>query len=309
MSNLAALASVFICILLGYLAKHFRYVQEQVERGLTEFVFKVSVPALIFLAMAQQTDSQGSMWGYWISYFGGAALVWALCAWLACRYLQQDKRSALLMGFSTSQSNTVFVGVPLILQAFGPQASYPLFMLLAVHMPVMMGAASFIIEADGSKPVSHQVRGLAQVLGKNPIFVALMAGLLWKLLPISVPELPEQILKTLAQCASACALFALGMSIHRLGIRGHMGPISLVVTGKLLLHPLAVWVLATFVFDMPPLFTAVATMFAAMPIGINSYLLASKYQAGEATVASSIALSTLLAAGSALFWLFLVHPL
>lgn len=305
MSNIEALSSIFVCILLGYVAARTSYVGQQVERGLTEFVFKVSVPALIFLAMAK-SGPQAPLWTYWISYFGGAALVWALCTWFAVRRLRQSARSGLLMGFSTSQSNTVFVGVPLILQAFGDEATYPLFMLLAVHMPLMMGAATFIIEADGKTPFWQQIWSICRKMGQNPIFLALVAGVAWKFTPMALPPVPQQVLTVMAQCSSACALFALGISIHRLGVRGHLAPTSMVVVGKLVLHPLAVWILAFHVFDMPPIFAAVATMFAAMPVGINAYLLASKYGAGEATVASSIALSTLLAAGSALVWLSLV---
>lgn len=64
---------------------------------------------------------------------------------------------------------------------------------------------------------------------------------------------------------------------------------------KLVLQPVLVWVLAFVVFHLDPLWGAVAVMSAGMPVGINAYLFAHKYQIGIATISTAILLSTLLA--------------
>ncbi len=53
-------------------------------------------------------------------------------------------------------------------------------MLLAVHLPLMMGSATFLIESDSDKPILARLRGLVLVLLKNPIFVALIVGMVLK---------------------------------------------------------------------------------------------------------------------------------
>ncbi|MEC9175954.1 MAG: AEC family transporter, partial [Pseudomonadota bacterium] len=60
---------------------------------------------------------------------------------------------------------------------------------------------------------------------------------------------------------------------------------------KLAGHPALVWLLGTYVFDVPALWRDVAVLVAALPVGINVYLLAARYHAGEAAVASSLVLS------------------
>jgi predicted permease len=78
----------------------------------------------------------------------------------------------------------------------------------------------------------------------------------------------------------------------------------MVITGlKLVIHPLAVWVLAFHVFTMPPAYAGVATLFAAMPVGINAYLLASRYKTETGVVAAAVMLSTLLAIVTTIVWL------
>jgi predicted permease len=84
----------------------------------------------------------------------------------------------------------------------------------------------------------------------------------------------------------------------------HDLPGAMVVTSlKLILHPLAVWVLAFHVFTMPPAYAGVATLFAAMPVGINSYLLAVRYKAETGLIAAAVMLSTLLAVATTVAWL------
>ena len=88
----------------------------------------------------------------------------------------------------------------------------------------------------------------------------------------------KSLVDALAGTASTCALIALGAGLVRYRVL-HDLPSAMVITGlKLVIHPLAVWVLAFHVFTMPPAYAGVATLFAAMPVGINAYLLAAALQ-------------------------------
>jgi malonate transporter and related proteins len=75
---------------------------------------------------------------------------------------------------------------------------------------------------------------------------------------------------------------------------------------KLAVQPLIVWALATHVFGVPPLWAKVAILLAALPVGVNAYLFAVRYDAGQAESASAILLSSVLSLASlalVLLWL------
>jgi predicted permease len=75
---------------------------------------------------------------------------------------------------------------------------------------------------------------------------------------------------------------------------------------KLLVCPLAVWALATFIFEVPPLWAKVAILLAAMPVGVNVYLFGVRYDAGQAESATAILLSSILSVATlsaVLVWL------
>ena len=59
------------------------------------------------------------------------------------------------------------------------------------------------------------------------------------------------------------------------------------------LHPILIWFLATQVFNIAPMWTAVALIISACPIGINNYLFAQRYGILVSTSAAAIVMSTL----------------
>ena len=61
---------------------------------------------------------------------------------------------------------------------------------------------------------------------------------------------------------------------------------------KLVLHPLLVWLLATHVFVLPPLWRDVAVIMAALPVGVNVYLFALRYEVGAPPAAAAMLIST-----------------
>lgn len=303
---LAIIAPIFGIILIGWGAALAGLISEKVGEGLSEYVFAVAVPALIIATLTRPGMSGEVAWSYWVSYFGGAGISWLVGSLIAKRRAGIGRRGAILHGFAASQSNTVFVGVPMILQAYGEDGAFPLFMLLAVHLPLMMGSATFLIESDSDRPVLARLQGLALVLIRNPIFVALLIGMAMKALDLAPTGTLKSLIDAFAGTASTCALVALGAGLKRYRVLFDLKGALVIAALKNLLHPLAVWILAFHVFSMPTAYAGVATLFAAMPVGINAYLLAARYRTETGMVAASVLVSTLFAPLTTLAWLSLL---
>lgn len=295
---LAVTLPVFGLIGLGFGARLVNLVSERAGTGLSEFVFVIAIPALIFKTLTGADLPQDQPWGYWLSYFAGVAVVWALGMAGARRWFGQTGVAAVVAGFTTGQSNTVLVGIPLILEAYGPAGAAPLFLLIAVHLPVNLAAATLLAEGSGT-----HWSIIARQLATSPILLAILAAGAARLLELPQPDLLRSLVAMLGAAATPCALFAMGVALHRFGLRRDLGLASLVTALKLILHPLIVLALARYVFTMPPVWVGVAVLFAASPCGINAYLFAERYRAGVALASSAIALSTAAAAVTTAFWL------
>ena len=299
---LLVVAPVFGLLGLGYAAARFGLLSYQAGDGLSEFVFAFCIPPLIFRTMATATLPDSQPWGYWGAYFLALALTWALAMLIARRLFGLEAQESVIAGFSAGQSNTALVGIPLLLKAFGEPGAVPLFLLLAVHLPITMTSATLLFEG----PRNLRPLALLRRLALNPILLGLGAGLLFRALGLPFDGALRVVVDYLANAAIPCALVAMGLALRHYGLRGDLRLTVVVTALKLMLHPALVYLLAFKLFAMPPVWAGVAVLFAAMPTGINAYLFAERYKTGVALSSSAIALSTGLCVVSAAFWLWMI---
>jgi predicted permease len=278
--------------------------------ALSEFVFLIAIPFLVFRILATADLTEISAWRLWLPFFSGFGLSWA-AGTLAIRGLfGGDARAGLVGGLAAGYGNTTLIGIPLVLAAYGPAGSVPMALIIAVQMPIMMAVVALLMvraeQRDGVGPASIRAGAIARSVVKNlvenPIIMALAAGALWRLLGIPLKGLPAQLVGRLADVASTLALFAMGMGLRRYGLRRHLLAGLALSFVKLLVMPALVMLLAWLV-DLKPAIAKVAVIAAACPTGVTPYLVAGRFKTGEALASNAITLSTIVAVASTSFWL------
>lgn len=304
---LVIILPTFGLIGLGWLAGQLKLLGDRAGDGLSDYVFLIAVPSLIFRTLSTSGAPADSAWGYWISYFGGVAVVWIVAMVLALRLFGRDRKEAAIHGFSAGQSNTVLVGVPLILNVYGDEGAVPLFLLLAIHLPIMMSAAATLIETAGAEGKGWSIAlRLGRTIVTHPIIIALVAGLLAQRFDFRATGAAKELIDQLAATASPCALVAMGLALKRFGFVSDLKAVATISALKLVAHPFLVWLLAFHVLPVPPVWAGVAVLFAAMPCGINAYLIAARYRTAEATASAAVAVSTALSVLTVSGWLFVL---
>ena len=286
----AIVGPLFALIAIGFGASRLKLVGESSASGLSDFVFVIAIPALLFRTLATSPLPSAPPYGYWLTYFLALATVWFLAA-QGARLAGRDGREGAIIGFSAAQANTVMVGIPLILGVFGERGTLPILLLLLVHLPVTMSAATLLIARGENGGAGRLIRSLAS----HPILLAIFAGALWRLAGFSLPEIPAKVLRFLGDTAAPCALVAMGMSLTRVRLAGNRGLLAMLVVLKLAVQPILVFLLGSYVFGLDPVFLGAAILFAACPTGINAFLLAERYRTAESIASGAIAVSTLLA--------------
>jgi predicted permease len=129
---------------------------------------------------------------------------------------------------------------------------------------------------------------------RNPIVIALLAGSLWRATNLGLHPIPDRFLELLGEAGIPTALVALGLSLASYSLKGQWRGILTLMSLKMLLLPLAVWLIARHVVDLDPFWTEIAVVLAAMPTGANAYLFAQRYATGTASVSGAIAIGTAL---------------
>jgi predicted permease len=297
---------VFGVIALGYVCAWTGLLRERVAEGVSDYVYTIAIPLLIFRTLAEAKLPAVSPWGYWFVYFAGAAVAWGVGQALSAFLFGRAAREAIIHGFTSGQSNIVLLGIPLVLAAFGEEGAVPLFLLVAVNLPLMMSVASLMMEGSGAGLSRAALIALARSLGTNLILIAFAVGLLAQFSGFRPSGAPKAVIDLIALSSVPCALFAMGLALRRYGITGDFRISAVISALKLALHPLIAWLLVTYVVPLPPVFAGVAVLFAAMPCGINAYLLAERYRTGVPAAAGAVSLSTTISILSISFWLWMI---
>lgn len=305
---------VFGLVGIGYVVAWIRLLPEGTDAGLSEFSFTIGIPLLLFRTVVGADFSHGSPWLLWAVYFPILALVWVAGTIVVRRLFGRDARAGLVGGVSASYSNALLIGLPLVLIAYGDDGASAMALLLAVHLAVMMMVSAVLIERaavtdhlkDREAGLSVMLRSIARNLVSNPIFIAIIAGNLWNATGLVLPGLAQTLIDRLADVAATIALFAMGMSLQRFGLRGNVIPAVALAALKLVAMPALVFVSTMWVFPLPSVWAKAMVLAAACPTGVNAYLIAVRFRTGEGLASNSIIITTALAVVTVSVWLHLL---
>jgi len=100
----------------------------------------------------------------------------------------------------------------------------------------------------------------------------------------------------------------LGASLTRYQVRDQWKPALTLSLLKLVLMPLLCGYLLFEWAGIPPLWAAAGVLSAGMPVGINAYAFATRYQCALAPVAAATLMSALLSLGSISLLLLIIAP-
>jgi len=311
----AIVVPVFVLIGIGYITAKIGLMSQDVGEALGHYVYVIAIPVLIFKTLAVIDLGANNPWHLWGAYFSGVAVTWTLATLVIRVGFGREARAGVVGGISAAFANTVMIGIPLVSSVYGEAGLVPLLIIVSVHLPVMMIVTAILMEraaaTDGvGKPpsVPELLRSIGKGLITNPIVISLVSALLWRALGWPIEGITKDVLDRISSTALPVALLSLGMSMVLYGIHGNVVPGLILSFLKIILMPTTVFLFAVLIFRLPPLWTAVATLTAACPTGINAYIFAQRYGTGHAMSTNSITITTLFAVVSSTLWVvFLNH--
>ncbi|MFK0690340.1 AEC family transporter [Mesorhizobium sp. IMUNJ 23033] len=301
---------VFSLVALGYLAGLTGYLKPASGEGISEFAINVAMPLLLLQTMVKSDFHGVAPWSLWGAYFTAFAITWAAGHLVTTRIFGRDARAGVVGGVSSAYSNVVLLGAPFILGIFGQDGFEVLSLLVSIHLPVTMAASIILFEMfgrGGNEPV-HPLRVIQSFLRRlfvNPLIIGILVGLAWRITGAPLPDLVMRLVDALAATAGPVALFAMGLSLRRFGISGNVLPALALSALKLFLMPGLVLSLV-WLFGLPPLTAKVAVLVAALPSGINTYLIAVQFNTGQALASNQMTIATASAVVTTAFWLTVV---
>jgi malonate transporter and related proteins len=285
-------AVIFILISIGYISLRLSVFSSFEISSLGKFVIYFALPALIFRAMSERSLTEIFNIGYLSAYLAGSLLMFFSGYWWSRRVSKLPTMESTFQAMAMSCANSGFIGYPILLMVLPETASTALALAMIIENLFLIPLVLVMAEraTGGEKRGWELAKQIGSRLIRNPIIGAIAAGLFASLLDLEVPITIAKSIDFLAVSSTAIALFVIGGSLPELPFRSRNKKIAPAVVGKLILHPLAVWMglmtaAAVGIETGDPQLAVAAVILASMPtMGIYP-ILAQRYgQKGGAAV-------------------------
>ena len=270
------------CVKTGYLA-------QGAADAIARFAYAVILPLMIFRTMTQ--EGWPTRWDNGVeaiaAYFIAAALALVAGILLARLVFRSSAAEQRAIGIGGSHGNVALMGLPAVVMILGANLGQPILLIVGLHglvmAPVVIAVAALFAGRTNDLPKLLGTALRNQI--RNPLLIALAAGLLANRLGLRLPEAADAIIRGLAAAAVPVALFGAGAVLARYRFGGALGKPAAIAAVKLVLHPAVAWLLAAKLFSLPGSWIWVVTMLAAMPTTMGADLPGDKPATGEAGTA------------------------
>ena len=285
---------VFAIMLAGYLAGRFRLLEDTSSEALNRFVYYGAIPALFFVSLAGAETGDAVNWAFVAAFGGGLLVTFALSIAVAV-FVFPNRLGALgLHGMTAIFSNTGYMGIPLLITAFGDAGKLPAILATMMTGVIVLPLGVVLIELDLGRGAGPLViaRKVALAVARNPLVLSAGAGFAMSISGLPLPTPIATFCNIMGAAAGPCALFAIGLFLVGRPLRSGLGEVGWLVVLKLAVQPAITWWLAFEYLSMPPVWAASAVILAALPTGALVFVLAQQYDIYLQRATSAILIST-----------------
>lgn len=301
----SALLPVVFLIAIGFIAGRVGWIRAEATKDLSNLVFVVLTPALLFRAMSSVHIEQLNFKPVAL-YFVAVGILYAAV------FLTNGRNTrAAVLGLAATFSNTVMIGIPLVGLAYGQTALVLLFTLISVHALTLLTVATIVLEimearqlsatqpSGGSAPRHVWQTVLTAIKNGiiHPVPLPIIVGLLFAQTGLVIPDVVDRPLQLLGNAFGPVALLLVGATLTQVRVGSHLRDALGISLLKNLALPALVaavgWLAGSHGQDWTVMIVA-----ASLPMGANVFLFAQRYQVAQDLVTASMAVSTVLGLAS-----------
>ena len=301
-----AILPVFLIVSVGFVSGKTNWLPDGAGHALNQFALRIAIPALLFRAMYQLDFAQAFAPPVLLAFYTGAFTCFAIGYAVSRLAFRDGAERAVAVGFAATFSNTVLLGLSITERVYGQAEMTVVFGIISIHAlllyPVGMTAMEIARPAGGESRQKRIRQGLRRIVA-NPLLAGVVTGIAANLFDLQIPEPIMHPIGMLAESAIPAALIGIGLSLSVLTIRSELSETFAVCALLLLLHPAIVWILGRYGLGLDPTQLRAATLLAAMPAGVNTYLFALLYDKGVRLSASTVLISTCLSLFTVTGWI------
>lgn len=292
MATILGVAIPFFAILLcGMVAARLRLLDAKGLMGLNTFVFWFALPALLFQKVAATPFGRLTDPWLYLAYEGSVMIVYAIVFTLARTVGRMTTAPAAIAAFAAGWGNVGYMGVPLLIAAYGEAAVLPAILAVVLDNLVVQSVTILLVEASLGASKGG-LRTVGRAIVRNPLILAVAAGAVVAGIGVELPTPVVGFLSLMGAAAAPSALFALGATLRGTTLLSGLGLVGALSAAKLLLLP-AVTLGVALMLPVPGDLVVPMTLTAALPTAATVFVVAQRYGVLEGPAAAVVFVSHL----------------
>jgi len=286
----------FLIILFGFALNRYTDWGRNFWGGLEKLIYFVLFPALLFNSIAsQQFDflpAAAALKTVLAIVVIGIAVAFA-AKWIVHPDTADSK--AFASCFQTAFRFNSYIGLAIAGRLHGEAGIAAMGLMIGITVPLCNMAAVWMLARDSEMSVVKEIV-------KNPLILATVAGVLFSLSGLALPEVLQMFISRIGAASLACGLLAAGAALTLSNARKNAPLIAYNTSVKLIVMPVAAILLAHWL-GIDGIYFDIVVLFAALPTATSAYVLAVRMGGDGAVVSQAITVSTLLGMVSIPLWL------
>jgi predicted permease len=282
-SILGSLIPVFIVILAGYTFRRVHFPGDDFWSYAERITYFVLFPALLLQKTASASLEFHTL-GPMVTTLLLTILIMAFLI-ILMRPWWPAGDAAFTSFFQGGIRMNTYVGLSAAFALFGDDGLTLAAVAFAVWIPLTNLLCVTVLVAYGDSEKKNWFSILTGII-RNPLIIACAAGIMLNISGIGLHRGMSDTLLIFGRASLPIGLMALGAGLNIASVRSSVNITMLNCLLKLMVMPLLMWSLSQF-FNVGPVATAIAVLFAALPGSPNSYILA-RQMGGDSLLMANI---------------------
>ena len=305
--SLNATIPIFLLMVLGVFFRKVGLLKENMINGLNQFVFKATLPVLLFGDLAKQDFSKAWDGKFVALCFMATLLSISLVALMSMALKDKSQRGEFIQG--AYRSSAAILGIAFIINIYGNSGMAPLMIIGSVPLYNIMVVLVLSFTKPGQNGMSSELlKKTLKGIVTNPIILGILAGALWSLLRLPMPTILSKTVSNLGSLTTPLGLMTMGAAFNKDEAQTGMGPAFVASFMKLFgLCTLFLPVAVLLGFREAELIAILVMLGSSTTV--SSYVMARNMGHSGVLSSSIVAITTLGSAFSLTFWLYVLKTL
>jgi malonate transporter and related proteins len=286
----------FGLIFIGFACGKLKQIPDTALAWMNFFIVYVALPALFYRILAQTPLEQlaqvdfifattlATFWAFAVSFVIGMVI------------RRGNIGESTIAGLAGGYGNIGYMGPGLALATLGPQAAVPVALIFCFDTLLLFSVVPFLmaLASPQQKNIGATAVDVVKRIVTHPLVIATAVGVASAAVHFQPPIALERLLQFLQNAAAPCALFTLGVTVALRPLRKMPWEVPLLVTVKLVVHPILVFLLLSLFGPLEQSWVYTAVLMAALPPALNVFVFARQYDTWVEQASGAVLFGTLI---------------